>query len=217
MKKLSIALFVLIAALIISPVALADTVNLYTVGDNGAGNASMSLYLTVASGVVTGASGTITFGGHLTETVNGLVSTGTSSSYLPYPNTSGLTYDEAYGNHNLGPGTTYAGGYDQKISGIAPFVDTYGLALTLTPLAGNTYGDEVQIWAYTHLNVLDQLVTLIYVEEESVNNSGSYTVSTYQDAPSSFFTPEPGTLTLFGTGLLGLAGILRFKFGKKTS
>jgi hypothetical protein len=29
---------------------------------------------------------------------------------------------------------------------------------------------------------------------------------------SNTITPEPGTLTLFGTGLLGLAGMLRRKF-----
>jgi hypothetical protein len=28
--------------------------------------------------------------------------------------------------------------------------------------------------------------------------------------------PEPGTLIMFGSGLLGLAGLLRFKFARKS-
>jgi hypothetical protein len=35
---------------------------------------------------------------------------------------------------------------------------------------------------------------------------------TYDYTPPPSDTPEPGTLTLFGTGLLGLAGMLRRKY-----
>jgi len=40
------------------------------------------------------------------------------------------------------------------------------------------------------------------------------TVTITYDYTGTAFTPEPGTLTMFGTGLLGLAGLLRFKFRK---
>jgi hypothetical protein len=42
---------------------------------------------------------------------------------------------------------------------------------------------------------------------------GTYTFSVNS---SGVLAPEPGTLTLFGTGLLGLAGMLRFKFARKS-
>ena len=45
-------------------------------------------------------------------------------------------------------------------------------------------------------------------------DAGGYATVTYNyDEPPSG-TPEPGTLTLFGTGLLGLAGMLRNKFSR---
>jgi hypothetical protein len=47
-------------------------------------------------------------------------------------------------------------------------------------------------------------------------DAGGYSTVTYNytEPPPPSGTPEPGTLTLFGTGLLGLAGMLRRKFAK---
>jgi hypothetical protein len=46
------------------------------------------------------------------------------------------------------------------------------------------------------------------------NGSGGTVTVTYDYEPPPSGTPEPGTLSLFGTGLLGLAGMLRHKFAK---
>jgi hypothetical protein len=53
-------------------------------------------------------------------------------------------------------------------------------------------------------NGADDLTTTI------TTDAGATITVTYQNTP--ILTPEPGTLTLFGTGLLGLAGMLRRKF-----
>jgi hypothetical protein len=45
-------------------------------------------------------------------------------------------------------------------------------------------------------------------------DAGGYVIVTYDYSGPPVVTPEPGTLGLFGTGLLGLAGLLRFKFMK---
>jgi hypothetical protein len=48
----------------------------------------------------------------------------------------------------------------------------------------------------------------------STSTGGGYATVTYNYSGPPGNTPEPGTLSLFGTGLLGLAGMLRYKFGK---
>jgi hypothetical protein len=48
----------------------------------------------------------------------------------------------------------------------------------------------------------------------NITNNDSGTVTVEYDYSSNNIIPEPGTLTLFGTGLLGFAGMLRYKFRK---
>jgi hypothetical protein len=48
----------------------------------------------------------------------------------------------------------------------------------------------------------------------STSTGGGDATVTYNYIGQPGNTPEPGTLSLFGTGLLGLAGMLRYRFGK---
>jgi len=193
MKKFSVALVAMATILAVAPAARADTVNFYTLGATGAGNASFSLDLNVVGGTVTSASGSVTFypntGGSLTEAITGLVSGNTITG----------------GTLNGAAGTETAGGYDQLLSLIFPYADTKGLALTLAN------GDDLQIW------IDSNYPTFVYAEDETYNAGRPPTVATYADDSTSLnIAPEPGTLIMFGTGLLGLAGLLRFKFARKS-
>jgi hypothetical protein len=52
-----------------------------------------------------------------------------------------------------------------------------------------------------------------YINKD-VNDGGGTTNGFSEFNDSISYAPEPGTLSMFGAGLLGLAGMLRFKFGK---
>jgi hypothetical protein len=212
MKRLTSVLLALAISLILAPAAQADpiassdnyTLGLNTVGATAGGQASILLYLLEdSSGNVTSASGTVTF--YTKITVNHVTQIVTDTEDITGLVT-GKTYEELYGVKNTGTGTTVAGGFDQKNSTISPYLDSYGLALTL----GN--GDDLQIWTYTNLGT-----ELLYVDDETWDSAGeSYTRSTFSEPTSDLheFAPEPGTLTLFGTGLLGLAGLVRRKYAQ---
>jgi hypothetical protein len=82
---------------------------------------------------------------------------------------------------------------------------TTGSTLSAFSGVGNVVFD---LGTYTELNVVSSGGLLAL--NEVTSDSGTVTV-TYNFSPE-VVTPEPGALTLFGTGLLGLAGMLRFKF-----
>ena len=55
----------------------------------------------------------------------------------------------------------------------------------------------------------------VFTVGQTTEASGGVTVEyDYNPPPPPSGTPEPGTLTLFGTGLLGLAGLVRRKFAR---
>jgi hypothetical protein len=103
---------------------------------------------------------------------------------------------------------------------LPPSFDTGALPLTGTPVDSGliTSGATLAAFSgignvafdlgtYTELNTASSGGFLVLTE--MTNDSGTVTV-TYDYTLSN--APEPGTLTLFGTGLLGLAGMLRRKF-----
>jgi hypothetical protein len=212
MKKISVVLVGLAVALAAAPAAFATTIgfNVNGVGTGGAGTASAYFDITgtmLTSGAnagdvqITGLSdGWVVFSGPSgAQTITGLAS---GTLYT------GATYTPP---GSIGAGTTNASGdFDDLIipDGAGGWkLDSFGLAFTLAN------GDDLQVYFAAPFG-------------QPTNIKAVIADTTPQDAASTYLTsasnmqiteaPEPGTLTMFGMGLLGLAGLLRFKFARKS-
>lgn len=90
------------------------------------------------------------------------------------------------------------------------FIDNAGTAFALTtPLSSFTFLGPISV---AQSQTFGSSVTLVPgFSETEVFNISATGVGTTNDTITISNAPEPGTLTLFGSGLIGLAGLLRRK------
>jgi hypothetical protein len=183
MKRFYLALVAIAAALAITPAALADTYN-YTFTDGGI-TATGTLDVVLISGDTYGITG-----GTIDLTGGGITGTGV---ILSDPDGAGTEYTFQNPPNSGGANLTI----DNLLFPDAnPQLDDDGFAFELTSYSGPAGGIFGEIWGNGPNNYS------LY--------EGNYNI---YDSGGSFITPEPASLLLLGTGLLGLA-FLAFRKAK---
>jgi hypothetical protein len=184
MKRLSLVLCIFVLTAFASTSALADTFNFSfgSTGDNFYG-----------SGVLTGTSN-----GNGTFTITDVT---------------GQTSYNFFGTHNetitgvLAPGTFPVGAFQVPNDNILYYPASYGLLDTYFDLGGLSYslanGTNVNLY-FSNGEFYGQTFN-----GQSFGLPAGERISITQNASP---VPEPNTLALLGTGVLGLAGVIRRKF-----
>jgi len=198
MKKYLVAILALTVALAIAPSALADPYIVGSIGVTGGNDHwnATDLYVPGTTGVVADDGGSFV----------GIVPVNPASGSGATINFSDLTFSSP----DILVFTTD--------TGVATFTITGPVSIT------EDTGTNLQIAGTGILTLTGYAPTLANFNSDSTDSNNSY--GSGSGASSTFgiditslgeqppVIPEPGTLSLFGTGLLGLAGMLRSKFGK---
>src|SRR5215469_13229727 len=183
---------------------------------------SNSVDFTNSSGTLTGNSAGLSLGGSTLIAVNGLASLGMVTGNL-----GSITFSTAaLSGGNLQMGATFASGGSFVITGNGTggipngviFTGSFGgpVTWTLVTLANGTHnytltGSLTGTW-YSGQTV-DGATVQLTINTGKGFFSGTTMISS-GDTNISGVVPEPGSITFFGTGLLGLAGVVKRKMKK---
>jgi fibronectin-binding autotransporter adhesin len=187
--------------------------------------ASSTIDFTNSGGTLTGSSSGVSLSSSTLVVVKGFFGgtiTGTNLGSVSFT-TGALTSGSLSGDPSAAPNATFAGGGSFTITGNGVdgipsgviFSGTFSgpVTLTGTQLANGTWSytlsGPISGKLYTGFSTVASTVQLVFSTHKGpLANGGSATISS---GDSFVVVPEPGTLSLFGTGLIGLAGLVRRK------